>query len=45
MSHSLGYFMSISFSDLESETILIQFTIVPFLLFRSFLKNVHNIEK
>ena len=36
MSHSLGYCMSTSFSDLESATIVTQFTVVPFLLFSGF---------
>ena len=42
MSHSLGYCMSTSFSDLESATIVTQFTVVPFLLFSGFLLFFHN---
>lgn len=42
MSHSLGYFLGTSFEDLNTATIICQFTVIPFFLFSGFLINVHN---
>ena len=42
MSHSMGYFFGTTFSDLNTATIITQFTVIPFFLFSGFLINVVN---
>lgn len=42
MSHSMGYFLGSTFADLNTATIITQFTVIPFFLFSGFLINVKN---